>query len=181
MLWQKTIQRLEQNKQWDIAIIFMEQVINENSNDIDAYLSMNYLLMNLLVEEDYDENKHDYYESLIKKYFQESYAKFFNNPEYLFFTAITACMSEWYFGIKEEDIDKMIYKAIGLDPDNILYKWGFFIPLDKSDIANLNEMVFYTKKNLTNNFQIKNLLNLKGSLGKYLLNIISHISTRSLT
>lgn len=63
----------------------MQETINQNSSSIDPYLSMNYLLMNLLVEEQYNPNDHDYYAGLLKQYFIESYAKFSNNPEYLLY------------------------------------------------------------------------------------------------
>lgn len=52
---------------------FMKNIIEQNPNDLDTYLEMNCLLMNLLVEEDYDKNKHEYYANLLKKYFIESY------------------------------------------------------------------------------------------------------------
>ena len=76
MNWKEKLRRLEKTKQWDRAIEFMETVIRKNPDDVDAYIYMNYLLMNLLVEEKHDESKHDYYEFLAKKYFDESYAKF---------------------------------------------------------------------------------------------------------
>lgn len=86
MTWQKILRKLEQNKEWDNAIEFMQNVVKENPDNVDVYLRINYLLMNLLVEEDYDRTKHDYYAALLKKYFDESYAKFFLNPEYLYYT-----------------------------------------------------------------------------------------------
>ena len=84
----------EQQKEWDTAIQYMESVIDQHPNDMDAYLSINYLLMNLLVEEDYNSEKHDYYAALLKKYFDISYAKFSDNPEYLYYSARIAAMSE---------------------------------------------------------------------------------------
>lgn len=63
--------------------------------------------MNLLVDEDYEFAKIDYYSGLLKRYFHESYVKFSQEPEYLFYTAITASMSEWFMGIN----DKTVYYA----------------------------------------------------------------------
>lgn len=76
MNWKAQLSKLEQGKNRKSAIALMQETINQNSNSMDAYLSMNYLLMNLLVEEQYDPNDHDYYAGLLKKYFIESYAKF---------------------------------------------------------------------------------------------------------
>ena len=84
MNWEEQLAKLEQRKDWKSAIVLMQETINQNSNSVDAYLIMNYLLMNLLVEEQYEPNDHNYYAGLLKKYFIESYAKFSDNPEYLF-------------------------------------------------------------------------------------------------
>lgn len=170
--WQQQLRKLEQCKQWDAALEFMQQIIADNPNSLDAYLSILFLLMNLLVEEDHDETKHNYYESLARKYFKESYAKFSDNPEYLFFTAVTACMSEWYFGIEEKTICAMIEKAIQLEPSNPLYKWGAFICLDKSDDSVRHQMDMYAKNMLAENPNIKKAIKGKGMLGEYLLNIM---------
>jgi hypothetical protein len=60
MSWKKQLAGFEHRKEWDEAIELMQHVIAENSYDLDACLSMNYLLMNLLVEEDYNRRKLDY-------------------------------------------------------------------------------------------------------------------------
>lgn len=54
----------------------MIDCVNKNPESLAAYLSVCYLLMNLLVEEDYENSKHDYYAKLLKHYFDESYFKF---------------------------------------------------------------------------------------------------------
>lgn len=72
--------------------------------------------MNLLVEEDYEFAKIDYYSGLLKRYFHESYVKFSQEPEYLFYTAITASMSEWFMGINAKT---GYYAKIILDNDLI--------------------------------------------------------------
>lgn len=136
MNWQETLRELEHNKQWDAAIEFMQEVIDKNPNDMDAYIAINYLLMNLLVEENHDESKHDYYEMLTKRYFDESYEKFSENPEYLFYTGRTAIMSEWYFGIETEDYEEMLKKALKLNPDNLMYQWYIYGPLGRENPEN---------------------------------------------
>ena len=54
MLWQEQLKKLEDAQQWDFAVDLMQEVIAKNPDDMDAYMSMNYLFMNLLVEEDYN-------------------------------------------------------------------------------------------------------------------------------
>lgn len=176
MQWKARLRLLENNKQWDDAIAFMERIICENPNDKEAYIFMNYFLMNLLVEENHDENKHDHYESLIKKYFQQSYAKYYNDPEYLFFTGITATMSEWYFGITVADYEAMFKKAMELAPDNLLYKDPYYINLDQTISSNKKLMVEYAQIIIDVDSPIKNILTQKGALGEYLLDLMTHWS-----
>lgn len=170
MTWQEKLKKLEELKEWDFAIDLMQQTIKENPNNMDAYINMNYLLMNLLVEEDYDRNKHNYYESLLKQYFDESYEKFSNKAEYLFFTAMTVFMSEWYCGIESEDVDSMHEKAVALEPHNPLYTWGTYGRLHVSDDITRKMIDACTKKILENSTLVQ-LIKSKGSLGKYILEI----------
>lgn len=93
MHWKNQLRQLEQLQEWDFAIDLMRQVIDEKLDELDAYLSMNYLLMNLLVEEKHDETKHDYYENLLERYFTELYTKFSTNAEYLFYTGKISCIT----------------------------------------------------------------------------------------
>ncbi len=174
MSWKEQLSYLEKSKKWDDAIIFMESVIQKKSNDMDAYIAMNYLIINLLVEEEFDINKHDYYASLARKYFEESYAKFSHNAEYLYFTGITAVMSEWYFGIEVKDYELMIDKAIKLDPNNLLYNFNYYWELFENDREN-QEAIAYAKMFLDENSKIQKFLKIKGSIGAYLLEIKGRI------
>ena len=180
MIWKKQLLALEQHKEWDFAIEYMQSVITEHANDVDAYLSMCYLLMNLLVEEEYDESKHDYYTDLCKKYFQESYARFHEDAEYLFFIAEIAYMSEWYFDITVEDADKMRYKAMNLDPNNSVYTWYNYMHLNKNDPNDFKKLKNYVLMILSEDSPIKSVLNPKGSLGKCFFDMMSHWARRIL-
>lgn len=180
MNWKEHLRILEQLKEWDMAIEFMEDFIKKNPDNMEAYIFMNFLLMNLLVEEDHDETKHDYYEVLIKKYFDESYKKFSNNPEYLFFTGITAVMSEWYFGIDVKDYENMLEKAMILDPTNILYKDTYYINLDRTIPENRNKAIVYAEMILQKDSLIKEILKQKGALGEYLLGLMVNWSKKVL-
>lgn len=172
MNWKKELDYFEAHKKWDLAIQLMQKVINEKPDDLDAYLRMNYLLMNLLVEEDYDISNQDYYVGLLKINFIKSYQKFNQNAEYLFFTGITAFISEWYFDIEIEDAKEMIKQAMLLEPSNILYKWGYYAYLNMNDREKNKLAVPYAQHILEHNSSVQEFLKSKGALGNYLLNII---------
>lgn len=173
MNWKVYLSESEQKKDWKSAIALMQETINQNSNSIDAYLSMNYLLMNLLVEEQYDPNDHDYYAGLLKKYFTESYAKFSDNPEYLFYIGQIACISEWYFDIEIEEAQSMMKRASELNPDNMLYKWAHYSDLDMREASNKEKMILYAKEALSEP-KVKEELKSKGALGNYLLSSLEY-------
>lgn len=168
MNWKVYLRELELNKQWDRAIEFMQMIIETNSDDMHAYIYMNFLLMNLLVEEDYDESKYDYYTKLIKKYFDESYAKFSDNAEYLFCTGITAVMSEWYFGLNTDGYQQMLAKATELEPDNMLYKRSYYIHLNRNIASQLAEAKYYAHLILQDDSVLTKQLRSYGALSEYL-------------
>jgi len=180
MTWQKQLRTLEQHKEWDIAIEFMRDIVKENPDSLDAYLSICYLLMNLLVEEDYDDTKHDWYEHLAKKYYDESYQKFSHDPKYLFYIGKIAVMSEWFFGIDTPDYEKMLLDAIRLEPDNMLYMSSYYIMLDKQNPENRKKICEYAKAVLASDSPIPKILNLETSLGEYLFMLITNWSKRVL-
>lgn len=171
MSWQEQLKTYENHKDWDAAIGLLQQVISSDQNDLDAYLSMNYLLMNLLVEEDYDKQKHDYYVGLLRKYFLESNTFFSTDSEYLFYTGITAFISEWYYDITIEEAKAMIDKAFDMEPDNKLYEWGHYAYIDMSNPDTMAKSLVCGKEVLANPSLVQKLKS-KGALGNYILEII---------
>lgn len=177
MSWRKQLIEFEKNKQWDTAIEFMQSIIEKEPNNIDAYLCICYLLMNLLVEEDYDCDKHDYYAKLLKKYYETSFEKFSHNPEYLFFIGRILCMAEWYVNVDIHDVELMLHTAMNLDPNNIIYQFTYYSALHLKDPSN-QSVLLYAKKILDQHSYLKNELLKKGSLGEYILDIMMHWSKK---
>ena len=170
MEWKKQLDVLEKAKAWDCAIVFMEDIIKKSPNNMDAYIFMNYLLMNLLVEEDYDESKYDFYVALAKKYFKESYAKFSDNLEYLYYTGTTAAMSEWFFDISDTQRDEMLEKARRENPEFPPVKFDYYWNVFEKDRDN-KEALGYARLTLSEDSPIKKVLEPMGAIGKYLLNM----------
>lgn len=167
--WKEQLAKYEEAKDWNAALKLMQKVIESDPDNIDGYLLTNYLLMNLLVEEDYEFAKTDYYSGLLKRYFNESYVKFSKEPEYLFYTAITASMSEWFMGINDETVYyKMFQRALEIRYDNILYLWGYYAYLP---LKNTSKAVYYAKI-ILNDDLIKQSLSDKGALGNYVIEMI---------
>ncbi|MGB8467936.1 MAG: hypothetical protein WCE21_02940 [Candidatus Babeliales bacterium] len=133
-------------------------------------MCMNYLLMNLLAEEEYDVQKEKYYEMLAKWYFDESYTQFSNDAEYLYITGKTAVMGEWFFGITAQDYEAMIEKAKRLEPQNVVYKEDYYWDLyDKNSCD--PELVAYARLLLSAASPARQQLTSKGAVGEYLLEL----------
>lgn len=175
MTWKEELRQLEYKEDWDTAIEYMGCVIQANPNGMDAYIYMNYLVMNLLVEENHNNLQHDleYYAKLANHYFDISYAKYSENAEYLFYTGITAVMSEWYFGIEPEDYNKMLIKAMQLEPSNPVYHWKYIIHLKEKDTANHKELNEYYAMVLNDDSEIRKILEAKGAIGQYILGMMT--------
>ena len=172
MTWQQELRILENQEAWDQAIELLKKTIAQNPSDMDAYISMNYLLMNLLVDENEDEDEvsnFSSYETMAKKMFKESYAKFSGNAEYLFFTALTASMAESCFGIDQDKAHAMFTKSAHLEPKNILYQWGYCAYVDVDSKESQKSAAEYAKAIAKSSSPIKAMLLAKGSVGEYVL------------
>lgn len=168
--WKEILQKLEHEKRWDEAIQFMQYILLHNQDDKDAHIFMNYLLMNLLGEEDYDSGQFDYYAKLAKWYFDDSFAKYADDAEFLYIIGKTAVMGPWHFGIDQKDYEAMIDKARRLDPDNLVYKEPYYWDLSRSNPKS-PELIAYAHLVLSENSPIEQQLKSKGAVGAYLLEI----------
>lgn len=162
-------------KDWIQALELSQKAIDANPTDLHAYLSINYLLMNLLVEEDYEDHLQVFYAGLLRKYFLESYSKFSSNKEYLFFTGITAHMSEWYFDIDIAEAKEMIKQAFQCEPNNKIYQWGYYTYTNVEDEMSKQNSFTLSNEIIKDTITAKKLINL-GIFGEYILGIMEHIS-----
>lgn len=169
MNWKEKLKILDQKKEWDAAIEFMEHVIEQNPDDMDVYIALNYFFMNLITEEDYSNSKFHDYTNLARHYFDESYERFSENAEYLFFSAATMAIADWYMDIGMDRVHEMFKRALSLEPNNLLYQWGVAgIGLKYPD--NIKAGNVCAKKVLENS-SIVAFLKSKGAMGEYLLTI----------
>lgn len=176
MTWQKQLRILEQHKEWDMAIELMEDTITKNPDSVDAYLSMAYLLMNLLVEEDYDDNQIDRYLDLAKRNYHESSEKFSSDPKYLFCMGSIMAILDWLLDKDTPDCVGMQEEALRLDPNNLLYQWDSYYALDRKNPENRKRICEYARAVLAPDSPIPRILDLESSFGKYLFGLITYWS-----
>lgn len=166
---------MELSRQWERAVEFMQTAISLEPEYRDLYIYMNFLLMNLLINRDLiyrDKGLHDYYTQLLRRYFRDSYLKYSNNAEYMFCTGIIASMSISYMGINSEDCEKMLTRALELDPNNILYQQTYYRSLNKNIPEQLEEARAYASLVLQEKSMLVLELKSRGALGEYLYGIL---------
>ena len=172
MSWKEQLSEYEKNKEWREAIHLLEKIIEENDSKSEPFVRMIYLLHNLLVEEDYKSYglNHDYLANLLLKYFQESFHKFENDAEYLFFIGIILHIAEWYFG--QDDVQlafQMQKKAMELEPQNTLFEFSYNFSISNNSVA------IRLATELLNNSTKLQWLESKGFPGQYVLGIVNAV------
>lgn len=123
---EKKLKLFEKNKEWDNAIGLLKEMIADNPNDSWPYVQAIYLFHNILLEEDYPEEKQGELASLLNEYFELSKNKFLDDSEYLFFMGKILHIAEWYFNLDDNQLAfEFQEKAMNKEPDNLLYQWAY--------------------------------------------------------
>lgn len=171
--WKEELESLEDSRRWKDAVATVQNVIDQHPQDPEAYVRAIYLLLNLLLEEDYASHGFDdeTLAGMLKRYFDQSFQQFGNNAEYLFFTGYFMGLAEWYFGQETLDLShQMLEKATQLEPENPLYEWAYRFVLGDERSWSLCE------KLISDSNRIK-WLDSRGSPGKYIINVLRSCQT----
>lgn len=168
MDWKAELKLLESDKRWDDAVVLIKRTTASNPDDVEVYIRAIYLLLNLLLEEDYAAHnlEHDSLARMLKQYFDYSYKRFGDNAEYLFFIGYFMGLAEWYFGQNTLELPyRMLKKAMEIQPENTLYEWAYkFVSGDEG--AGL------LSKKLVSDVEKMEWLESKGSPGEYIVFIV---------
>jgi hypothetical protein len=167
MNWENEMVSIEQMNDWKAAIHLVDGI---DEDEPSVYLRAMFLLLDLLVEGQYGEEEHDYAAKKLKEIFDESNRKFSNNAEFLFFSGIMAYVGEWYFGMESvEPATSMLENAMNTEPNNTLYKWGYYSRIDQRPERNTDLKLQLSEQLLFKETSKLDWLKRKGLLGKYVL------------
>jgi len=174
MNWEKKLKELVKYKKWDSAVELMEKIIGRYPDDSWVYVQAIYLLHNILLEEDYPEEKQDDLALLLKEYFNLSKCKFSNDPEYLFFIGKILHIAEWYFGLKDNKLAfEYQKKAMEKEPDNLLYEWAYRFSCSGDAVEG-----YLAHQLIENNDEKIQWLKSKGFPGEYILGHLNKSNER---
>jgi tetratricopeptide (TPR) repeat protein len=151
------------------AVEFIE---DEKNQSLDNFLRVLFVLLDFLVDGQYTQDEHEFFSTKIKEIFSKAKLKFSSNYDFLFFVGVMIYVAEWYFGIDNIDEAKfMLEDALKSNPDNIVYKWGYYSITDQRAEVNTKIKQLISNQILRDNL-ILEWLKSKGLLGEYILGII---------
>jgi hypothetical protein len=132
MNWKEQLSEVEKHfgchekRDWKPAIEIVKKIVKKYPYNVEVYIRTIYLIHNILVEEEYQNDEHDKMADLLKKYFETSYRLFSENSEYLFFIGKILHIAEWYFGLDNDKLAiEMQKRAMEQEPGNLLYEWAY--------------------------------------------------------
>ena len=176
MHWKEQLKKLEDAKTWDAAITLMQDVIERNPADVDAYTRAIYLLHDVLLEHNYPMDKRPPLQALLTHYFELSQKMFSDNAEYLFFVGKIIYIAEWYFGldddlkpIQEKAAFKMQKKAFEMEKENALFECTYRFSLHDPRANELAKQALCDPKKVE-------WLESKGYPGEYVLAFLNQIT-----
>src|SRR6056300_271624 len=165
MDWKNDLILIEQTNDWKAGIQLTENV---DENNPEVFLRVMFVLLDLLVEGQYTQEEHDYAAKKLKEIFDKSNQKFSANAEFLFFSGIIIYIGEWYFGMESvEPATAMLKNAMRMEPDNTLYKWGYYSRIDQRPEQNIDLRLQLSEQLLSKETSTLDWLKSKGRLGKY--------------
>ncbi len=163
------LELIERERNVHHALKFIE---DKKKHNPDNFLRVMFILLDFLVDGQYTQDEHDYFSVKIREIFTQAKLKYSDNYEFLFFTGIMIHIAEWYLGFDNTDEAKiMLEDSMKFNPNNILYKWGFYSITDQRAEIN-TELKQDLSKQILNDNLILELLKNKGLLGEYVLGII---------
>jgi hypothetical protein len=132
MDWKEQIEFYTEQKQWENAIVLLQNLIADNLHEVKYHIELIYLLHDVTLEQEHPGLSFDYLSGLLTEVFSTANKLFDNNQVFLFFMPQILTIAEWLFGLEEESkplylrLDyKMAVKALSNEPNNILLEYTY--------------------------------------------------------
>ena len=132
------INTLEREEKWSEAILALEKRANQDPTDVKVRIRLLFVLWYVLLESDHQKHgvSEDSLEGKLRSQFAASRGLHSSDPEYLFFIGYIIQLSEWYFEDNSfpdaaRQAREMVKNARSLDPQNLLYEWGYHMAVSR--------------------------------------------------
>lgn len=175
MYWKIKQEEFVSARQWKELCSYSLDMLNATPDNVQQVIEAIYLLFDRLV---YHEHKSQsdvpvHRESLLEL-FLGSFLRLGENAEYLFFVGYFITLADWAFG--QEDLrlsHKMLAKAHELEPDNLVYEWGYLVSIGDRQAGVIVEKLCLDKDKM-------DFLVAKGAHGKLIAEAIQTDYSRKL-
>ncbi len=174
--WKETLLDLRNNNKWDHAISYMISAVQNDSNDIDRWLFAQETIITTLLDQEYDESFFYTYARIALHLFKESYKRFNQNAEYLFFSGYILYRVTWFVGITNKETNDWRKSAYSLEPDNTIYAWYYYVYCSEKDAIQLITLKKYIDSLSFEHIAAKQLLDNKKYIGERIWNNLLYSS-----
>lgn len=171
MKWQQEIDIEFNSDNWRRNLDRMLAAIKENNEDVDAHIQAMYLMHDVLQEIGCDKEEEEVLIKELLRMFKQASIRFSNVASYQFFMGKRAHIAEWHFG--QDDVElalEMEKRAVELEPDNLIYRWGLAVTMsEKEEAIRLAGMILADEKQME-------WLRGQGEPGRYMVNFLNSTS-----
>ena len=123
MNWRELLITIFKEKRYPEMLSLLKSNITNHVDEMDSSIQLIYVYFEIIDESDLPD--HFSYIDELQSFFKSAYKKYSNCPEFLFCVAFVALsFGEFFMGVDESDIKKMLRKPYYAEPNNILYQWG---------------------------------------------------------
>ena len=162
---------IEQSDNWLGAISLLR---NQEISNVNVTVRGLFVIAYFLVEGQYNSSEYKYMTENLQDFYNKAKIKFTNNSQFLFFSAITIYLGEWYFNLEIDIAEQMLEKAKNLEPNNILYEWGYIAYINQNSNVNTKLKLELSEKLLYKTTESLILLQEFGSIGSYIKGILEN-------
>lgn len=167
MDWNDRLDDLFLNRNWEGLARLVEESLRETNPDGDIAIETIYRLLDFLLYAKYESDaEYDEIARTLYDQFVNSYSKFSDDAEYLFFVGYFMALGEWYFGQDDLTLShEMLRRAAEIEPHNLLYAWGYHFSTGGPNGKVLTQQIYSEP-------EILKFLMSKGLAGKYMIEAI---------
>ena len=165
------ITSIEESENWLGAISLLHI---QEENNLNVTIRGIFVIAYFLVEGQYNSSEYLYMTENLQDIYKKAKIKFQDNCQFMFFSAITIYLGEWYFNLEIEIAEQMLAAAKNLEPNNILYEWGYIAYINRNCNVNKELKLKLSEQLLFKDPASISLLKELGLMGRYIIGILEN-------
>ena len=132
MNWQDELRIYFEKEDYEQCIVLLKQELAKPfCNDEDLSLNLlyvyMYMYMYMLKKTSNTESRMIFLSESSVALYRRIMQKYANSAKTFFYTAYIVSIAEWVFDFDSKDLSRMYHKALLLEPNNKLYRYGYYM------------------------------------------------------